>query len=132
MTIKEYFEQKQPISNTTIGDTCFYKDVATITIQPTSASYATIEIAHIGENLWAFGYKIKPNSIAPIICKDCTTHATTRGHIENLVYGMIQVLLLHLKRTDCTKSLKCSILEAAEEAMGYCKRNAPSIGKITL
>lgn len=131
MTIKEYFEQKQPISDTTIDGTCFYKDVATITIQPTSASYATIEIAHIGENLWAFGYKIKSNSTAPIICKDCTAHTITKGYIENLIYGMTQVLLLHLKGTDCTKSLKCSILEVAEEAMRYRKLNAPSIGKIT-
>lgn len=132
MTIKEYFEHEQPISDTTIDDTCLYKDIVTITIQPTNTSFATIEIAHIGENLWAFGYKIKPHSTAPIICKDCTTHAITKGHIENLIYGMIQVLLLHLKKINCIKSLESSTLDAAKEAIKYCKHDTPPIGKITL
>lgn len=132
MTIKEYFEHKQPISDVTIDDTCLYKDIARIDIQATETGYAAIKVAHIGENLWAFGYEIKLNATAPVVCKDCTTHAVTKGYIENLIYGMSQVLLLHLYRMKCTKVFEKSILDAAQEAMGYYKHDAPSIGKITI
>lgn len=132
MTIKEYFGHEQPISDATIDDTCLYKDVTTIKIQATDTSYAAIKIAHIGENLWAFGYEIKQHSTAPVTCRDCTTHIITKGYIENLVYGMIQVLMLHLKKINHTKILESSILDAAQEAIKYYKHDAPSIGKITI
>lgn len=132
MTIKEYLEHKQPISDVTIENTCLYKDIVTIKIQATDTSYAAIKVAHVGENLWAFGYEIQQYSTAPIICRDCTTHVITKGYIENLIYGMLQVLLLHLKKIKHTKILESSILDAAQDAIEYYKYDVPSIGKITL
>lgn len=110
MTIKEYFEHEQPISDALVGETCFYKDIANIQIQATDVSYVAIKVAHIGENLWAFGYEIKQYATAPVICRDCTTHVTTKGYIENLMYGMLQVVLLRLKKSSILKYLKIRYL----------------------
>ena len=132
MTIEKYFENEQPISDETIGDTCLYKNISTIKIQATNSNYAAIKIAHIGENLWAFGYEIQQYATAPIICRDCTTHIITKGYIENLIYGMIQVLLLHLKKINHTKMLEKAIYDAAEEAIKHYKHNVPPVGKITI
>lgn len=132
MTIKEYLEYKQPISDATVDGTCLYKDIEVIKIKATPTSYTAIKIAHVGENLWSFGFEIQQYTDAPIICRDCTTHVITKGYIENLVYGMLQVILLHLKKIKRTKALEKSIYDAAQEAIQYYKHNAPSVGKITL
>lgn len=131
MTIKEYFEKEQPISDAVIEESSFYKDIATIELKVSDAQYGIIKIAHVGENLWAFGYEIKINATAPVICKDCTTHAITRGYIQNLIYGMIQVLLLHLQKVQHTQKLEQVIKNGLIEAAAYYKRDAKSIGKIT-
>lgn len=132
MTIKEYFEHEQPISDALVGETCFYKDIANIQIQATDVSYVAIKVAHIGENLWAFGYEIKQYATAPIICRDCTTHVTTKGYIENLMYGMLQVVLLRLKKIKHTQILENTILDAAQEVMSYYRHDTTPIGKITI
>ena len=132
MTIKEYFEREQPISAKTIGDTGLYQDIKTITFEVQENTYASIKIAHIGEDLWSFGYEIKRNAYWPIICKDCTTHSTVMGCISNLIFGMIQVLLYQLKGTAHTETLKAAIYDGAEEAMKYYKRGMRTTKKITI
>lgn len=132
MTIKEYFRKKQPINDEIIGDTCRYKKVSTIKIQLDDNRYAAIKIAHVGENLWALGYAMKPYSTRPVICRDCTTHAITKGYIENLIYGMMRVLILHLEKRRDTKTLIDAIRDVVPEALEHYKFDAAPVGKITL
>lgn len=91
MTINEYFTQRQPISDEVVNE-IFYKDIQTITFACDSERYATIKIAHIETNTWAFGWEIKDGTHKSIACRDCTSNITTRGEISKLVYGMTKVL----------------------------------------
>lgn len=132
MTLKEYFETKQPISDALIEETFLYKDIARIDFQVNENKYGTIKIAHVGESLWAFGYEIKRNAVAPVINKDCTANAITKGNINNLVYGIIQVLLLHLRKVPHAKSLEEVIEDGLDEAANYCDRKLARTEKITI
>lgn len=132
MTIEQYFKKEQPINNATLKDTCLYKNVSVIDFTVTDEQYATIKIARIDKDIWALGYEIKPHESMPIISKDCTTHAVTKGCINNLVYGMTKVLLLHLKRVQCTMPLVQAIRNGMKEASEYCYKPIKPIGKITI
>lgn len=132
MTINEYFKKEQPISDATLDNTCLYRDVEIINIPTDGGCYAAIKIAHIGENLWSLGYEIKKWPTAAIICRDCTTHVLTKGYIENLIYGMIQVIIQRIGETTCVLGLKHALIEAAKDAAKYRMLDAPSVGKITI
>lgn len=132
MTIEQYFKSEQPISDKTIKDTCLYKDVKTIEFRVRDFQYAAIKIARIENDIWALGYEIQPCESMSIICKDCTTHALTKGHINSLIYGMTKVLLLHLPKTHCTKPLEEAINEGIKEAEKYYIKPSCPIGKITI
>lgn len=132
MTVKEYFEHKQPINAKTIGDTAFYQDISVITFEMNENSYASIKIAHVGEDLWSLGYEIKPFESHPVLCKDCTTHSITMGNINNFVYGMTQVILHKLKKLKHSKALETVIYDGVEEALAYRRKNLKPIGKITI
>lgn len=132
MTLKEYFEKEQPISNATIEETCLYKDIATIEFKVDENKYGTIKIAHVDEDTWSLGYELKCNTKSPVICKDCTSHAITKGHINNLVYGMAKVLLLHLRQVQHSKTLEETIENGLDEAADYCDNNLSPVGKITI
>lgn len=132
MTINEYFKKEQPISDATLNGTRLYRDVEIINISTSGECFAAVKIAHVGENLWSLGYEIKKWPTAAVICKDCTTNILTKGYIENLVYGMICVILQHIGNTTCILDLKHALIEAAKEAAEYRKLDAPSVGKITI
>lgn len=132
MTLEQYFNQEQPISDKTISDTCLYEDVVTIEFGEDNLAYGAIKIAHVGESLWALGYEIKPNATSKVICKDCTTNDITMGCINNLVYGMTTVLASHLRGSYTNNKLRKIISKGVKEASLYYDNNAKSMGKITI
>lgn len=118
MTINEYFLQKQPINDDVVNEV-FYKDVQNITFACDSECYATIKIAHIGVNTWAFGWEIKDGARKPVVCRECTSNITTRGEIRKLVYGMTKVLQRQVMAMKYPTNILVNLVNDAVEEAGY-------------
>lgn len=131
MTIIEYFAQEQPVSTEIINE-IYYKDIQEITFGD-SERYATIKVAHIGKNLWAFGWEINDGAYKASAIRDCTPAIVTKGKIGNLIYGMTKVLQRRLREIESpTRAIKALIEEAIEEASCYYRPQKSNNEKITI
>lgn len=133
MTINEYFSHEQPI-NDEVVDEVYYAKTKTIKFGGNSSRYAKIEIAHIGENLWAFGWEISDGSIK-YLKRHCTIHSTTKGNINKLIYGMTKVLRRQLENTKYHSQFTEKLIDKAiGEASAYCQcdKSGADAGKITI
>lgn len=132
MTLIEYFAQEQPVS-TEIINGIYYKDIQEIVFGEDESRYAKIKVAHIGRNLWAFGWEIKDGEQKPVICRDCTPSVITKGKIDRLIYGMTKILQCRLKEVYHPTQLIMNLInEAIEEASAFCITDTPNNEKITI
>lgn len=132
MTIQEYFAIEQPI-DTTIIEEPFYHVFREIVFRKDKDHYAIIKVAHIGEDLWAFGWEIKDGLTNPILGRDCTSNITTKGKIDQLLFGMTKVLLRHMKESYRPSQLMTNLIyQAGEEAVHYLTSEKSYNKKITI
>lgn len=132
MTFEEYFKKPQPIDDSLIDDALFYKSIVNIEYG-TEAHYLIIKIAHIGDNLWSFGWEIKDGAARPIEARECTPNIITKGQIEHLIYGMTKVVFNHVNNEMHTDTIKQVAHEAISKALFFsCEVEKENVGKITI
>lgn len=131
MTLSEYFSSVQPISDEVVNGV-FYRNVRTITFEAEKGRHAQIIVAHVGENLWSFGWEIQDGWRKPCHRRDCTTSNVSKGNIGRLIYGMTKVLLMQSKKIiGPSMKITMAIMNATKEAAKYCHEAGPN-EKITI
>lgn len=132
MTLQEYFLQNQPINDELENET-YYKYTQSIIFDDNMGHYAQIKIAHIGDNLWAFGWQIADGESKRMAIRGCTPQVTTKGDIHKLIYGMTKVLQRQLNLIPCpTKKIRDLIDNAISEANAFYQPNNKIVQKITI
>lgn len=114
MTIRQYYAMMQPINDETneIGE---YKAVDSIDFKSEDGiTSASILIAHVGNKLYAFGWRISDFPLDNIGHVP-TAHAITKGNIQKLIYGMTKVLQSKLKPYNSI-AIRKLLKEAEKEA----------------
>lgn len=137
MTLEEYFIKSEPqkVDDSTIqskdDNVQIYSVYRTINFTIDNARYAKIFIAHPAPDIWALGFELRDGLAKPVIKRDCTSAAVTKGHIDKLVFGMTKVLERQLTMWS-SKAIRELIKNAERQAYPYyTSRNAKPI-KITI
>lgn len=126
MTLKQYFSTPQPINDTTneVGE---YTETSSIDFKSADGmKSASILVAHVGDKLYAFGWRISdyPSSA---IKRMPTMHAVTKGDFHKLIYGMTKVLESKLRKKFNSKEMFKLIQDAEKEAeLFYAHKDIPT------
>lgn len=134
MTIEEYFKKQQPVS-TAVDKNNEYKNIRELVFGDKETNfYASISIAHVGEDLWSFGYSIRNGSVEKTIYQPCSPVTTYKGNIRNLLCGVTKYMARLLGRTRWKHivSIKEILNGAMSEAAKYKVKDNKDYGKICI
>lgn len=129
MTIEEYYNTKQPISDITLIDS--YEEQSVIIIGDLlKECYVMIAIAHPDEDYWAFGWEIRDGDKTAF--KECSPNNITKGAGNNLLYGVIKLLINKITKIKASAKLKAYLTEALQIANKHYTKDNNNTSKITI
>ena len=139
MTIKEYFENEQPVNDAVYEKDGIYTTVQTVTFKYEEQPdlYINIQVARADEDIWAFGWEVCDGAAERTYGRDCSSCVVTKGNIRVLMYGVTKAVLYIILKTKHSKAIRALAESAVGEAEKYCtaERTAKgntSVGKITI
>lgn len=129
MTIEEYYNTEQPIDDTELIDS-YEKQSVIIIGDLCEECYAIIAIAHPSEDCWAFGWELRDGNKMDL--KECSPNNITRGCGNNLLYGVIKLLISKTAKIKASVNLKTSLMDALQVANKHYVRGNNNTSKITI
>lgn len=112
MTIDDYFFTEQPTDDTVSAEG-IYKNTVNIEFADGNGNKIIITVAHIGMNLWAFGWTIRSGGKKPLGSRICSPNVTTKGDISKLMYGMAKMLKQKITQLPVTNKELTELADAA-------------------